>query len=68
MKKSYKDIGGNLIIDFLNTSYKNKMINIEIKSLEEKYFIKVNDLLVDVFENLLINVVQHIHLHIYEDQ
>jgi PAS domain S-box-containing protein len=43
----------------LKKSYKDKNLAIRVDSIEEKFFIKANDLLEDVFENILINAIRH---------
>ena len=46
-------------ISFLKKSYKEKNLAIRVDSEGEKLFIKANNLLEDVFENLLINSIRH---------
>lgn len=49
----------NESIEFLRNSFPNKDINIEISAKEKQYHAKANDLLLDVFENILINSIKH---------
>ncbi|MBD3254121.1 MAG: PAS domain S-box protein [Candidatus Lokiarchaeota archaeon] len=46
-------------IDFVNKSFPNKEIKIQIDTQENEYYVKANELLLDVLENLLINSVKH---------
>ncbi|MHA1488834.1 MAG: PAS domain S-box protein [Promethearchaeota archaeon] len=46
-------------ISFVKKSYKDKNINILVDSGSKKLFIRANDLLVDVFQNILINAIRH---------
>jgi len=47
------------VISSVRGSYKDRKITYQIKSLDRTIFIKGNDFLKDVFENLLINAIQH---------
>ena len=50
----------NEAIEFLKKSYQNLDLNITVDIKEnKKYLARVNDLLLDVFENILINSVKH---------
>jgi len=49
----------NDAIEFLLRSYQNKEIKINISGKEENYYAQANKLLLDVFENILINSVKH---------
>ncbi len=46
-------------IQFLQNSYQNKKINIQIDSIKEKLNIQANELIQGLFENILINSVKH---------
>ncbi|KKN54579.1 hypothetical protein LCGC14_0590780 [marine sediment metagenome] len=46
-------------IEFLKNSYQSRNINIRVGSSVKKIYGKVNDFVLDVFENLLINSVHH---------
>jgi len=46
-------------IEFVNTTYKERDITIQIDSINKKLFIQANNLLEDVFENILINAIKH---------
>ena len=47
------------IISNVKKSYEDKNLTIRVDSIGEKLFIKANDFLKDVFENLLINSIRH---------
>jgi len=49
----------NYAIEFILSSYKNREIKINISGKEAEYYAQANELLLDVFENLLINSVKH---------
>ncbi len=44
---------------FISTSFRDKSIKINIIAPEQKYLVKANNLLYDVFENLLINAIKY---------
>ncbi len=46
-------------IEFLKASFPNRKINIQVKTSIKKFYINANNLLLDVFENILINAVRH---------
>ncbi len=46
-------------INFVNESYKEKNLTIEHESENNEYNVKANDLILDVFENILINAIKH---------
>jgi len=46
-------------IDFVKESYQKKDLNIQIDSFSKKISVQANDLLFDVFENILINGIRH---------
>ena len=46
-------------VSFVNKSYKDKDLAIQIDFIGEKLFIEANNFLEDVFENLLINAIRH---------
>ncbi|MFX1443690.1 MAG: PAS domain S-box protein [Promethearchaeota archaeon] len=60
---SIEDIDINEIlndgIEFILNSYKNREIKVNIAAKEAKYYAQANELLLDVFENILINSVKH---------
>lgn len=49
----------NQSIDMLNSSYKDKDIKLNIERFREEIYVHANNLLEDVFDNLLINAVKH---------
>lgn len=46
-------------IQYVLKTFQSKKINIQIDSTERKLYVKANELLLDVFENILINAVRH---------
>ena len=46
-------------VSFIERSYMDKNLTIQVDSIEEKLFTKANNFLEDVFENLLINAIRH---------
>ncbi|MFX1256916.1 MAG: PAS domain S-box protein [Promethearchaeota archaeon] len=46
-------------IEFIKNSYQEKNINIQVDLIDEDLCIEANDLIQDVFENILINGVKH---------
>ncbi|MHA2037787.1 MAG: PAS domain-containing sensor histidine kinase [Promethearchaeota archaeon] len=46
-------------INDIKSLYQNKTIEISVNSLSEKNFVQANELIEDVFENLLINALKH---------
>jgi PAS domain S-box-containing protein len=61
-------------IKHVKRSFANKDLNIEVSNVNQEYFALVNELLIDVFENILINAIKHneneridIHINIRED-
>lgn len=46
-------------IELLQSSYQTRIINIQCSDLTKKYYVYANNLLLDVFENILINAVRH---------
>jgi len=46
-------------IDFLKNSYKDKKINIKVDSFSNQIYIQANELVRDVFENILNNSIKH---------
>jgi len=46
-------------IKFLNINFQNRNIDVLIESCEEKTYVLANELLLDVFENILINSVRY---------
>ena len=59
LKKSIKD---------LKDSFPQRIINVFISAFKKKISLKANELLQDVFDNLLINAVRHNHNNIVEIQ
>ncbi|MFX0179391.1 MAG: PAS domain S-box protein [Candidatus Hodarchaeota archaeon] len=49
----------NEVKNYIIKSFQNKNINLEILSDEEQIFINANELLPDVFENILINAIRY---------
>jgi len=49
----------NSVINSTKRNFLHKKIEISFDSLEKKYLIKANELIFDVFENILINAVKH---------
>ena len=49
----------NKAIKFVYKSFYTRKINIQVDSVEEELLIHANELLLDVFENLIINAVNH---------
>ncbi|MHA1342804.1 MAG: PAS domain S-box protein, partial [Promethearchaeota archaeon] len=45
-------------ISYVNASYKNRNINIQIESKSRNYYVQANELLEDIFENILINAIK----------
>jgi len=54
------------VISIVKKSYKDKNLDIRIDSVDENLLVKANDFLEDVFENLLINAIQHSRKNIME--
>jgi len=46
-------------IEYLKNSFQARTVDIHINASEKKFYVIANDLLLDVFENLLINAVRH---------
>ncbi len=46
-------------IAFLKQSYPERDINIQVQAFDTKLFIQANELLTDIFDNLLLNAVKH---------
>ncbi len=51
----------NESINFLRKSFKDREINVQIDSIEKKILVRADELLLDVFENLLINATKFTH-------
>ena len=49
----------NNAIEFLQSSFLTRNINIQINTSNKRNYVYANDLLLDIFENLLINAVRH---------
>lgn len=47
------------IIDFIKNTVQDKNIEIKIESLSQRNYVQANNLLEDIFENILINAVKH---------
>ncbi len=46
-------------LEYIKKSYPHKKINIQFNCPKKEYFVKANELLLDIFENLLLNAIQH---------
>jgi signal transduction histidine kinase len=46
-------------IKFLKHSFQTRKINIQINNKKTEYFVQANELLLDIFENILLNAVRH---------
>ncbi len=46
-------------IDFVKNSYKDKKINIKVDSVSKQLYVQVNELIRDVFENILNNAIEY---------
>ncbi|MFX1574945.1 MAG: ATP-binding protein [Promethearchaeota archaeon] len=46
-------------IKYITTMFQEKKINIQLSAPEKPYYIKGNNLLIDLFENILLNCVRH---------
>jgi len=46
-------------VDYIKQSYIDKKINIKVDSVSEQLYIQANELISDVFENILINAIKH---------
>ena len=46
-------------IDFVKNSYKDKKIKIKVDSVSKQLYVQVNELIRDVFENILINAIKY---------
>jgi len=46
-------------INFVQKNFRDKKLNIKVNPFSEKIYVEANELLVEVFENLLINAVLH---------
>jgi signal transduction histidine kinase len=49
----------NKAIEFLKKSYNDKKISIQINSSDKEYYVKANKLILNVFENILVNCVKY---------
>ena len=49
----------NRAINFVQKNFRDKKLNIKMNPFKEKIYVEANELLVEVFENLLINAVLH---------
>ena len=49
----------NNAIEFVKGSFPHKTLNFEFKSFQNQYFVIANDLLINIFENVLFNAVKH---------
>jgi len=49
----------NQIIKHVNKIFLNKQLNIEINCPHEKIYVRANEFIIDVFENILSNAVEH---------
>ena len=46
-------------INFIKKSFQNREINIQVDSFRKRILVKANDLIIDMFENILFNGVRH---------
>ncbi len=46
-------------INFIKNSFQNRKINIQVDSFRKRILVKANELIIDVFENILFNGVRH---------
>ena len=46
-------------INSISQRYKNKKISIKLNSYSKEIYVKANELLLDIFENILINTIKH---------
>jgi len=46
-------------IDYIKTTYQEKKININVDSISKQLYVQANELIRDVFENILINAIRH---------
>ncbi|MFX1322778.1 MAG: PAS domain S-box protein [Promethearchaeota archaeon] len=53
-------------IQYVIKSFQGKKINIQVDLPNKKFYVKANDLLLDVFENILINAIRHNNNQIIE--
>ncbi|MHA2268697.1 MAG: sensor histidine kinase [Promethearchaeota archaeon] len=49
----------NQAIHYVKKAYKDKTIEIQVEFLDEKFNIHANELVLDIFENILINAIKH---------
>jgi len=49
----------NSSINSISQRYKNKEISIQLNSYSKELYVKANELLLDIFENILINAIKH---------
>ncbi len=49
----------NNAIEFLHSSYQTRNINIQLNTPTKRNYVNANNLLLDVFENILINAIRH---------
>jgi len=47
------------VIEYINKSFQDRQIYAKIKSSSKEYYVKANELLTVIFENILINAVKH---------
>ena len=46
-------------INFIKKSFQNREINIQVDSFRKRILVKANELIIDVFENILFNAIRH---------
>ena len=49
----------NQAINYVKKAYSDKTIDIQVELLDEKLYIHANELVLDIFENILINAIKH---------
>jgi len=54
------------VINLIKKTYLSKVINIELEPIDEKIIVKANDLLFDVFENIIINAIKYTNHSVIE--
>ncbi|TXT62121.1 MAG: putative Signal transduction histidine kinase [Promethearchaeota archaeon] len=47
------------VLDYFPEEYKDKKINTKLNAPEDSYFVKANDFILNVFENILNNAIKH---------
>lgn len=58
-KKIDMNMALHKVLDFISESYTEKKINFKIDVKRNSHFIKANDFILNVFENIIINAIKH---------